>query len=272
MQRRAILHGILLAPTNLRFYGGDDGAGGGNGGSGNGSGNPSGSEQPVGLTEDAQKQVNELINKALGPRLKIFEDKLTKASEASNAKLLESFSNTLSEQLSALKPDEGKEGKGKPAATDLSQNPEFRALQKQNAEVLKQLEAEKQEKQKANAKARNEALNRKVESELAALGIADPRSARLILQGDDVVSYEDDDSETVVFKDEEGGALPLKKGLESWAKSAVGKRFMPPSGSSGSGERQTRNGAKLSSGTPNGLPSTSEIGQALSSLLDVPLV
>ena len=253
---------ILLAPVS------EETGGGGAGGNGSGSDKPGGGEQPAGLTED---KVNELINKAIGGRFRAFEEKQAKATEASNAKLLETIGSTLEEKLSGFKPtDEGKDGKGKPATTDLSQNPDFRALKKQNEEITRQLEAEKLEKQKANTKARNEALHRKVESELAALGITDPRSARLILQGDDVVSYEDDDSDNVVFRDEEGGALPLKKGLESWAKSAVGKRFLPPSGANGSGERSSGGSKKQQNGSGT-LPSTSEIGEALGRELGITL-
>lgn len=233
-----------IAPV---FDGGSAGSGGAGEG-GQGSGNPSGSEQPVGLTEAQEKQVNEILNKALGPRIKRLEESQAKALTDFGTKLTESITSTLAETLSKLETDDGKGGKPKPNATDLSQNPEFRALKKQNEDIAKQLEAEREEKKAAKAAARSETLNRKVESELTALGIADPKSARLILQGEGLVNYEDDDGDAVVFKDEDGGALPLKKGLESWAKSAVGKRFMPATGAAGSGERP-RGGREGSGGT-----------------------
>jgi hypothetical protein len=261
---------ILPVLSIGRFYGGDDGTGGA-GGSGNGSGNPGGGEQPVGLTEEASKQVNELINKALGPRFKAFEEKQAKATAEANTKLLESFGTTLDEKLAALKPtEEGDKGKGgKPPATDITQSPEFRAMQKQLKEQGELLEKAKQDKATETARAREEALNRKVEAELANYGISDPESARILLQGKKLVGYEEDEGESIVFRDEEGGALPLKKGLESWVKSAVGKRFLPPSGANGSGDRSA--GGKKPQSSNGAAPTTDELGQALARELGLPL-
>ncbi len=257
---------ILLAPVGAEGSGGGGGAGGNGGG---GSGNPSGgSEQPAGLTEEVfTERFNEAFNKAIGPRLKTFAEQQAKATEASNAKLLETFSTTLTEQLGALKTDDGKEGKGKPAANDVTQAPEFRAMQKQLKEQQALLDQSKADKERETARARDEALNRKIEAELSTLGFTDPESARLVLQGKKLVGYEEDDSESIVFRDEEGGALPLKRGLESWAKSAVGKRFLPPSGANGSGDRPT-GGKKPVNGTQV-QPTTEELGQALARELGV---
>jgi hypothetical protein len=108
-------------------------------------------------------------------------------------------------------------------------------------------------------------LHTKVQAELTRLGIADPKAVRQILQSDGLIGYEDDDSDSVVFKDE-SGALPVSKGLESWVKtSPLAKRFMPASGANGSGERQQQGGAKPGSqsngqGQP---PSKADLGAAL---------
>lgn len=247
---------ILLAPA------GEPDGGGGAGGSGDGSGNPGGGGQPVGLAEGAIAQVNELINKALGPRFKAFEDKLVKTTEASVGKLFETFGASLDEKLAALKPaDDGKPNK-KPDANDLSQNPEFRAQKKQLDDLKSELQKERDEKAKARAAARDAALYQRVEAELQALNLTDVSSLRKLLHADKVVGYEDDDSDTVVFRDEEGGALPLKKGLESWVKSSpLAQRFKPATGADGSGEHGGGVKRPATSETPR--PTKTQLGQAI---------
>lgn len=268
LHHRRMRRAFGFSSSILRLPATGDGGDGGGGASGDGGGSRSepggGDAAKTGITKD---DADAMITKAINARFKAFEEKQAKATEASNKALLETFTATLTEQLGALKTEESKEPGKKPAATDLSQNPEFRALKKQNEEIAAQLAAEKLEKAAATTKARNEALHRKVESDLAALGIVDPKSARLILQGEGLVSYEDDDTDNVVFKDE-GGALPLKKGLESWAKSAVGKRFMPASSASGSGER-SRGGREASKGASNGAVSEAELGASLAEQLGI---
>lgn len=245
-----------------------DGSGAGNGGAG---GDGSGAGKPGG--DDATKtgideaRANELITKALNSRFADFEKKQAKATEVSHAKLLETFGTTLDEKLAALKTpaDDSDKGKGKPAATDVTQSPEFRAMKKQLDDQQRLLDQAKIDRETEKTKARQEALNRKVEAELRALGIDDAESARILLQGKDLVGYEEDDSESIVFRDE-GGALPLKKGLETWAKSAVGDRFMPPRGAKGSGDRNGGGRKQVVNGSQ---PTTDELGTAMARELGI---
>jgi hypothetical protein len=255
----------ILPVANIgRFYGGDDGDGGAGDG-GNGSGNPGGSEQPVGLTEAATKQVNELINKALGSRFKAFEAQQTKNLEAFGSGLTEKLLGGIDEKLSAFKPAEPGSGKPKDSATDLSQHPDFRALKKQNDEFSRQLAEEREEKAKAKAAARQELLNRKIDEALQAAGFSAIKAARNNLLAEGRVRFEGDDSDNVVFVDDEGGGLPLKRGFSEFAKSAEGKIFMPATGANGSGDRQQQSGVRPGSqGNGQGQPpSKAELGQAL---------
>lgn len=252
---------IVLEPVSAHA-GTDDGAAGGDGG-GSRSEPGGGDAAKTGITKD---EADAMITKAINARFKTFEDKLAKNTEASQAQLKESFGAMLDEKLAALKPsgDDSKD-KGKPAPTDLTQNPEFRALKKQNEDFARELQKERDEKAKARAAARSASLNQRVEAELAALGIVDAASLRKLLSTDNIVAYEDDDSDNVVFKDEEGGALPLKKGLESWVKSSpLAKRFMPATGADGSGEHRDA-GTQRKSGSQDAPPkmSRTQLGQAL---------
>lgn len=246
------------------FDGSNDGDGGA-GGDGSGAGKPGGGDATKTGIDEAR--ANELITKALNARFADFEKKQTKATEAANAKLLETIGATLEEKLAALKPqtDDSDKGGKKPAATDVTQSPEFRAMKKQLDDQQKLLDQARQDKEKEQAKARQEALNRKVEAELSALGISDSESARILLQGKDLVGYEEDDSDSIVFRDE-SGALPLKKGLETWAKSAVGMRFMPPQGAKGSGDRHGGGKKPAANGSQ---PTTEELGTAMARELGI---
>jgi hypothetical protein len=253
---------ILLAPE------GDPSGGGGAGGSGDGSGNPGGGEQPAGLTE---AKVNELINKALSPRFRDFETKQTKLLEGLTTKLTETFTSSLSsldEKLKDLKPEPPAGGKKDPPA-DITQTAEFKKLQRQLEEQGQKLQAAETERNKERDAKRASDFNRSVEAELTKLGVQDPEGARILLQARGRVKFRAEDDDTIVYAPDKDSEDDLNAGLTGWTKSAEGKRFMPPSGANGSGDRL--NGGKKPVNGSTVQPTTDEIGQALARELGLPL-
>ena len=253
---------ILLAPVP------EETSGGGASDSGGGSGKPSGSDQPSGVTED---RVNEIVTKAVKRQIGDFAKQQATAQETFATTLTERLLGSLDEKLSAFKPAEPTpSGKKDPPAESSA---ELKQLRKELDETKKQLKlaADAEVNEKANARAAT--FRSDVETELAKHGSNAAKHARAALAEDGRIKYASDDSNEIVFVDDDGDEVPLNKGVPGWLKSADGKRFMPPSGASGSGARPDRgSGTQKSGNSGNGAASKSDLGQALGTLLDVPVI
>ena len=118
-------------------------------------------------------------------------------------------------------------------------SPAFRSL-------LKKFEAAEKARDASEAKARAEAtktkdtsLRQRISEELDKNGF-DSKARHLALShlvdGAKLARWSED-GETIVFKDTDGSDVDLPTGLKSFAQTDDGKRFMPASGASGTGDR-----------------------------------
>jgi hypothetical protein len=131
-------------------------------------------------------------------------------------------------------------GKGKTAeAVDIENSPAFRGMQKKlDAALRAQAEADARAKAEAS-KAKDTALRQSL-SEALDKNSFDPKARHLALShlvdGAKLVRYSED-GETIVFRDSDGADVDLATGIKGFAQTDDGKRFMPASGASGTGDR-----------------------------------
>lgn len=158
-------------------------------------------------------------------------------------------------------------GKSKESSVDIENSPAFRSLQKKlDASLKAQAEADARAKAEA-AKAKDTSLRQRISEELDKSGF-DPKARHLALShlvdGAKIARYSDD-GETIVFRDTDGSDVDLPTGLKSFAQTDDGKRFMPPSGASGTGDR-----SRFTPPTQNktGKVDSNELGRMAMSLIE----
>jgi hypothetical protein len=189
------------------------------------------------------------VNKAITARFASYEKKL-------DSKLTESFGGfeTKLSELFAAKFDEAKQQpKDEPQqagkAQAIEESPQFRSLQKQLTELKNQNERQRQEAEAERAKSRDLALRKTLSDELAASGLDPTRikhAVGFLVDAEKRVRH--DDSGQIVFAEGNGEALDLNTGLKSWLSSDDAKIYLPPRGSSGSGEKP--NASNRGNGAP----------------------
>jgi hypothetical protein len=192
------------------------------------------------------QKINGIVNGAVATLKKAFETKAKTDAET----LTKSILAGLDEKLAAFKPppsgddDDGKGGKGgKGGGRRPSDDPEFAALKRTTGEMQEQLRVEREKSERMRARNIDSAVREQVYSELGAIGLDAARSkaAFAAFKIDNVLTTEvDDDGESVsiLFKADDGTALPLRDGVRSWAKSDSAKLYLPPTGAGGAGSKR----------------------------------
>lgn len=244
----------LLRPSQIRpVYEGAAGgaAGGGTGGAaGGGTGGAGGGA--AGGDDD----------KELGGRLKKLEKKLTKELTSSLTETFKSMIGDalkpLGEQLTAIAAGSGggggsggkagEGGAGGGGGTDdknLENSPAFLGMKKKLEDIEKDNAKSKAELAAEKAKARNDARSRNLREslskQLAESGIPEDEVRRLSratneLIREGIVKYDgDEDDAEIVFMDKDEG-VDLPTGIAGWLKTDIGKSWLPPRGSAGSGD------------------------------------
>jgi hypothetical protein len=168
---------------------------------------PQGTSAPEALTLD---MVTKIVNQAISARSKSFE-------------------KTLEQKLSELS------GKFQPAAPPPEESPEHptnKGLMKRLEEMQKRLEAAENEKKAEQEKLRDRDLRSKVAERLAAAGIDGQRAKHAIGFLVDAQKSVKWDGETLAF-----GEVDFETGVSDWLKSEDAKLYLPPRGTSGSGDR-----------------------------------
>jgi len=191
------------------------------------------------FTDEQGQALNELINRAFTARSKASEAKIEKAL----ADLTTGFTGKLEEfskQFDALKPKEPDKPKDKKdAIPPVTEAPEFQELQKQLAKLTKQNEDSARKAAESEARRRDTLLRQKAHDALVSAGV-DPKRARqalgLLVDADKRIRFADADSEDIVFVNGDD-TVDLAAGLKAWAKSDDAQIFLPPRGTSGSGDR-----------------------------------
>jgi len=213
-----------------------------------------------------EQTVNELVNRAITARLKPFSEKL----EKTLGDLTTGFTGKLDEfskQFEALKPKEDpkpKQPKDKDAAPlNLAELPEWQATQKQLADQQRKLDAAEKKAAESEAKRREAFRRQHTDEALVKAGVDAKavRAARALLEADGRIKLSDDgESISYIDGDDEKS---LEDGLKTWAKSDEAKIYLPPRGTTGSGDRGGGSAPKHSTGGTT----KESIGNALVALL-----
>jgi len=227
----------------------------GDGGSPAGGGAPT--EMPAEWMEAVVQKVSAHLQKALTSR-DAQADKKREADQAAFKKMLE---EALAGKGGEPPVDDGKGG-GKGKDKD---NTALQTLQKRLDEMAQRSEAFEKKAAEERAARRQVALTQTVHNALSAYGIEGSRAkaALALLQAEQRISFQDEDSDELTFRGEDGLTTELTVGLRTWAKSEDAKLFLPASGSRGSGGRPGGGPA----GSPGNLTNQQRMA-ALNDLLD----
>lgn len=215
-------------PTIFMNKAGEGGGGGGSGGEGGEGGDDD--EAKFGT------MFNKFFHKAMGERDKRSESKLAKTLEAFQAKMLEEVGKVFETHKGENKEKEGEGGDKK--KEELS--PELRAQIKRAEDAAKEAK-EKADKWEREAKAASEKQRKTEERNMLVSslnGKVKPALLEMVvdqLHGRHIVR--DEDSDKILWKTADGEFLPIKDGLDSWAKSDFAKEVAPPVQARGSGGR-----------------------------------
>lgn len=208
------------------------------GGSGGGGGGGEGGDA------EAEKKFSDMFNKffhkAMGERDKRSEAKMQKTLEGFQTKIMEEMGKFFEGKT----PPGGEGGEGgsggEPKKKD-ELSPETRAALKRAADDAKEAK-EKAEKWEREAKAAREAQKKTEERNLLVSSLNGKVKPALLdmvvdqLHSRNIVRDADDDTK-ILWKSPDGELLPIKDGIESWAKSDFAKEVKPPVEARGSGGR-----------------------------------
>lgn len=194
---------------------------------------PQGSDTPKGITlED--------VNKAITARFKAFETKQDKSLDEKLSSFVARIDESLATRFGETKaaPAEGKQ-----SAAD--ESPIVKGMQKQMAAMQAKLDAAEAETKAERAKARDGTMRTKLREALGSNGIEGVRAKHAIgvlVDSEKRVAW--DDSNELTFKDAAGEEVDFATGLGDWLKSDDAKIYLPPRGTSGSGDgnQRTQNG------------------------------
>lgn len=229
--------GGLRVKTGIRA--GDPGTGGGGAGGGAGGSVPGlNDEQFAALEQRVAAIANAAVSSRMGKLEKNFDTKF-----AEFGKLVEGL-----KAPPPPDPDEGGKGKGKQRGDDVelqTLKAKIEASRLENDQLRQRFEAER-------TKVRTGDLRKFMTAQLAAIGITDPINQGLAmasLVADNVVGYESDDSDRVVWRDLTG-EIDASMGFQGWKKTPVAQRLMPAPKTGGPGARgghgQNGGGGQLS--------------------------
>lgn len=235
----------------------DKGGGGGGNGGGEGGGPP-----PGALSEDAKKEVAEMVNSAvtgavtnhLGRFKKSFTEEIAKTLTETIGPIGEQLKTLTERQVQAQQPT----GKGNNQGDAQSQEMRDSLLRYENRikELEQQNKAEREARETEKATRLREEERNKLASVLNERGIPAPqvRAAVALLHTEDKRVARTEDGR-IVFKFERGSGqgkyvdeLEVDKGVDEWLKSDEGKAYLPARQAGGSGGQPARVGAGASQG------------------------
>lgn len=216
--------------------------------------------------EDVERITANVMNQTITARFKTFQKQLSE-------QLTESFGASMKKQFedfAAAQPNKGgkggkgKEGEGAGDAGDGDQSPAVRSMKRQLEELTSELGKQKAAADAATQRERAGTLRQRASEALGSIGITEPariKGALATLFAEGRIAYDEDDPESIVFKDSDGSPLDLPTGVKAWAKSEDAKIFLPPSGARGSGDRPGQ--GLLSKQTNSGELSPTDLGLAI---------
>lgn len=191
-----------------------------------------------GESGDAPKYVTEeQLNKAITARLRDFEKKVGETIKTSVDGIAPQLDQLLETKLSALKPQgDGKPQNADPAKVDIESHPFVKGLLKRLDESDKRTKAIEADRDAERARAQDADLRRQLGDALAKRGIPADRIRQAIGLLVDAEKRVGRDGDALVFN-EKDGAVDLDTGVDRWVKGDDAKIFLPPRGTSGSGDR-----------------------------------
>lgn len=224
-----------------------------------------GSQSQQGTGDEPKYVTEEQLNRAITARLSEFSSKFKKDIGETISKSIDGIApnldKLLDEKLQALKP--ATDGKGKepdPKAIDIENHPTVKGLLKRLDESEKRTKSIEGERDTERARARDVDLRKRLSDLLAAKGIPADRLTHVVgylVDAQKRVRWNDDFSD-VVFREKDGD-VDLETGASGWLKGDEAKIYLPPRGTSGSGDR---GGGKRPAGQQQG-HQRGALGQAL---------
>lgn len=215
--------------------------------------NGQGGEPQYATLDQVTDAVSEMINKAITNRNKQVESKMDK--------MLSDLTAKFEERLKASAPTPSSSAEPK-----VEDAPAYKGLQKQLSDMQQKLEAAERAKRSETLRAKDKDLRQRLSDELVKAGV-DPSRVRhavgLLVDSDKRVRYVDDETDDVVFSDDDNQEVDFKTGLRSWLKSDDAKIYMSARGTTGSGDR--RSPEKTSK---NGTSATSNVEDVMMGLYD----
>lgn len=203
------------------------------------------------------KRIEEKFAKALADSAAAHQAEIVILKEEWDAKLAGAKPTTKAPDAAAGTPGQGPAGSA--PQFKLEEHPDFLAMRKQaetQAKELERLKGKQAEEQKKAAEAVARERKTKLRStteELLSKHVAQGRAAHartfLTHPDNNRVDFESDDSDNIVFINDDGDKVPLEKGLKVWLKSEDAKHYLPPLNPGGSGGGPGR----LGSGAPNNI-------------------
>jgi hypothetical protein len=184
--------------------------------------------------------VGGIVNSAISARDKMADKKRAEDRDAIKSE----FGKLLDEKLSTFRPTEvggeGGEGGGK-GKGGKGPDPQLVAMQRKLDDMDARERASTERAAKAEQRRRALERNSRLDAALAKGGVSDPFMRELAIahfdrRGVAPWSSEDEDGE-VVWSVEDGLPVSLDDGFGKWLKTEEAKRFLPPTGTKGSGSR-----------------------------------
>lgn len=225
-----------------------------------------GNEHEVMTAQEQTDMVTGAISKSSKKLSEELTAGITKAVGTSLAETLTTFESKIAGQIeektkATTPPKPGDQ-------QDIAKHPEFVGMKKQLDDALQTIKAGQEVTKQERMKARDLKLRDTLKTKLAGQKLdadALEDAVLLLVDGKKLVRYASDDSEDVVFTLKEGD-VDLETGLKSWVQTDSAKRYMPPRGASGSGERT--GGKPPPVGTSGGKIAPGALGKALLGAVD----
>ncbi len=199
-----------------------------------------------------EESIKALVNSAIGGRIKDERKHQEKFLGEFSTGLFSKLDETLAARFEAFKPaapatEPAKKGDKVDAPPPLEETPQFKALNKQLAELTKKSADAEARAHAALIKELDSDLRAKAMDQLQKSGFDAPRAKIAIaLLVDSTKTIGRDEDGKIVFR-HENGDLDLGAGIKEWLKSDEGKALTPKRGAAGSGD-----GPRGQSGSPNG--------------------
>jgi hypothetical protein len=200
---------------------------------------PPGADPPKPAEPAPGYVTEEQLQTALTARFRAFEQKLDKALTDG----LGSVGTKLRDELAALlpKPEPTPEAEGNRVERngESEPTPELRKLQDQIAQLTKQAEDARSERDAERARARDSLLRQRVTDALSGVGIEGVRARHalgLLVDAERRVRWADDGA-SILFRTDSHDELELGPGVREWLKTEDAKLYLPARGALGSGDR-----------------------------------